>query len=128
MIKHVAEKPGRHKRLIQRPIDSNDAILFLDCAKDEILLWAMLSPATPHDFVTAEAPAKVTLVQVVKHRAQIEMCPLVKQIQLPLHRQFRMRELSFRLFLRLCVPSHLRFPPEIASLEDNLVGFKSGDK
>src|SRR5690242_19135543 len=112
MIKHVAEKPGRHKWLIQRPIDSNDTILLLNCAKDEILLRAMLSPTTPQYFVTAEAPPKIPLVQVVKHPAQIEMHPLVKQIQLPLHRQFRMRDLSFRLFLRFFVPSHLRLPPE----------------
>jgi hypothetical protein len=110
MVKHIAQKPGRYEWLIQRSIDSNNAILLLNCAKDEIFLGTMLSPAPPHHFVTTKTPPKVSFVQVLKHRAQVEMRPFVKQIQLPLHRQFRMRELSFRLFLCLFSLSHLLFP------------------
>ena len=72
----------------------------------------MPSPPTPCYFVTTETSAKIPFVQVVEHWPQVEMRPLVKQIQLPLHWQLRMRDLSFRLFLRLFVPSHLRLPSE----------------
>jgi hypothetical protein len=70
----------------------------------------MPSPAAPDHFVTTKAPAKIALIQIVKQRAEIEMRSLVTQIQLPLHRQFRVRELSFRILLRLFVLSHLPFP------------------
>ena len=40
------------------------------------------------------------------------MRPLVKQIQLPLHRQVRVRQLSFRLFLCLSALRHLLSPSE----------------
>jgi hypothetical protein len=57
------------------------------------------------------------------------MRPLVTQIQLPLHRQFRVRELSFRVFLCLFSLSHLFFTPEKRTrVEGSLVAFKYGDK
>src|SRR5581483_5247013 len=101
-------KPGRHEWLIQRSIDPNNPVLLLNCAKDEIFLGTMLSPAPPHHFVITKTPAKISFVQLLKHWAQVEMRPLVKQIQLPLHRQLRVRELSLRLFLFSL--SHLLFP------------------
>src|SRR5262245_3305057 len=124
VIKHVPQKPRGHKGLVQRSIDSNDTILLLNRAKNEIFLWAMLSPATPHHFVTTKTPAKISLVQVVKHWSQIEMRSLVTQIQLPLHGQLRMRQLSFRLFVCLFAPSHCLFPRKTNKVDSSLVASK----
>src|SRR4029077_13601743 len=99
VIKHVTEKPKRHERLVQRRIDPNDPVFLLDCAKDEIFEWPVLSSPSPDNLVTPKAPTKVPFIQVIKNSAEIEMGPLVTQIQLALHRQVRMSKLSFRLLL-----------------------------
>jgi hypothetical protein len=125
VIKHVAQKPERDKRLIERRINSDHAIFFLDRAKDEIFSGTMLSPATPRDFVAAKTPAKIPFVQVIKDRAQIEMRSLVPQIQLSLHRQFWVRK--FSLGLSLCLFCH-RYSPKTKQVETTLVAFKSSDK
>jgi hypothetical protein len=62
VIKQIPQEPWRHKRLIERRIDSDNAIFFLDRTKDEIFSRTMLSPATPRDFVTAKAPPKIPFV------------------------------------------------------------------
>src|SRR5262245_55017413 len=98
VIKHVPQKPNRHERLVQRGIDSNDLIFFLDCSKDELFSRTVLSPASPDNLVSAKAPPKVPLVSIVKNRTQIEVCPLVAQIQWSLHRQLRVRQLSLVCF------------------------------
>src|SRR2546426_9976417 len=59
----------------------------------------MSAAPAPHYFVTAELPPKISLVQSIKNRAQIEMRTLVLQIQLSLHRKRRVRQ--FPLCLRL---------------------------
>jgi hypothetical protein len=71
----------------------------------------MSSPATPDYFITAQAAAKISLVQSIKNGTQIEMRTLVPQIQLPLHRKYWMRE--FSLCLRLL--GHLLEPPKRTS-------------
>jgi len=53
------------------------------------------------------------------------MRSLVPQIQLPLHRQFWMREFSFAL--SLCLFGHPQFLQN-EQVETNVTGFKSGDK
>ena len=126
VIKHVPQKPKRHKGLIECRINSDDAIFLLDGAEDEIFSRTMFSSAAPHDLVTAKTPAKIPFVQVVKHAAQIEMHSLVTQIQLPLHRQFWVCELSFRFcFFR---PSHSSVLPKTTKVQSILVAFKSGYK
>src|SRR6266581_6271069 len=99
VIEHVAQKPGRHERLIQRRIDPNDPVFLLDCAKDKIFPWPMLAPAAPHYVVTAKTSAKISFIQVVEHWAQIKMRLFMAQIQVPLHRQLWISELPFDLFL-----------------------------
>src|SRR5438477_9585575 len=64
----------------------------------------MFAPSTPHYFVTAQPPPKISFVQFFKNRTQIEMCTFVLQVQLPLHRKPRVGEFPFWLRL-LC---HLR--------------------
>src|SRR4030095_1505125 len=98
VIKHRPQKPWRHKRLIECRIDSDNAIFFLDRAKDEIFSRTMLSPTAPRDFVTAKTPPKIPFVQIIKDRAQIEMRSLMPQIQLSLHRQFWGGEVSVDVF------------------------------
>jgi len=57
------------------------------------------------------------------------MHPLVKQIQLPLHRQFRVRELPLRLFLCLSAISHFALTSRKTNkVHTSLVAFKSIDK
>ena len=99
VIQHVPQKPQRHKRLIQRGINPNDAVLFLYRAKNELLSRTVLPPASPDHLVAANTPAKVLLVQIIKDFSQIEMRPLVAQIQLPLHRQLWVCEFTLGYFL-----------------------------
>lgn len=73
MIENVFEKPNRDEGLIEQGIDSNDAILFLDGAENKIFLGPLFAPASPHHFVTAKAAAKISFVQVIENRAQIEI-------------------------------------------------------
>jgi hypothetical protein len=107
--------------LIERRIDSDNAIFFLDRTKDEIFSRTMLSPAAPRDFVTAKTTAKIPFVQFIKDRAQIEMRSLMPQIQLSLHRQFWVREFSFGL--SLCLFGHLN-PSKSKQVETTLMVFK----
>src|SRR2546427_7576822 len=101
VIKHVPQKPRRHERLVQRRIDPNDLILLLNCPKNEMFSWAVLSSAAPDNLVPAKTSTKIPFVQVIKDGAQIEMRSLVAQIQLALHRQLWMSKLPFCLFLLL---------------------------
>src|SRR5262245_36303664 len=99
VIKYISQEPQRNERLVQRRIDANQPIFFLDSAKNELFSRSMSSPASPNHVVAAKTLAKVASVYVVKNRAQIEMGALVAQIQQPLHRQFRVRQFSFRILL-----------------------------
>src|SRR5205809_7786339 len=68
----------------------------------------MSAAPAPYYFVTAETPPKISLVQSIKNRAQIEMRTLVLQIQLPLHRKVRLRQIPpcFRLLCHLPDPQN----------------------
>jgi hypothetical protein len=98
VVEHVLEKPKRNKRLIQERIDPDDAIFFLNCSEDKIFLrTALLSPAPDH-FVPAQAATEMALIKPIENRAEIEMFSLMLQVEVPLHRQFRVRCFPFRLF------------------------------
>ena len=101
VIKHVTQKPQRYEQLIEQRVDADYAILFLDRAKNEIFSWPMFPPAPPYHFVTPKTPPKISLVQIVKNLAQIEMLPFMLQIQLALHRQLRVGDFSFCFFAHL---------------------------
>ena len=96
VVKDVTQKPQRHERLIERGIDPDDAVFFLDGAENEIILRTMFTPASPHHLITAQASPKVALVQLVENGAQIEVAPFMPQIELALHRQLGMGEFAFR--------------------------------
>ena len=101
MIKHVAQKPQRHERLVKRRIDPNDPVFLLNCSKNELFSWTVLASAAPDDLVAAKTATKIPIIQIIKDGAQIEMRSLMLQIQLALHWQLRMSKLSFGLFLLL---------------------------
>ena len=62
VIEDVPQKPDRHERLIQSRIDSNYPVFFLDRAKNELLPRAVLSTASPDNFVATKTPAKMSPV------------------------------------------------------------------
>jgi len=94
VIQYVPQKPQGHERLVQRRIDSNQSVFLLDCAKNELFPWAMFPPASPNNVVSTKTFTKMPLIQIIEDCAQIKMRSLIAQIQLPLHRQLRVRELS----------------------------------
>src|SRR5260370_26858532 len=104
VIEHVLKKPERHERLIEQWIDSNHPVLFLDRSKNKIIFGPMSSPTSPHDFITAQPAAKMTLIQSVKDFPQIEILSFMAQIQLTLHRQHKMRDFPFCFFGHDSVP------------------------
>ena len=62
VIQHVPQKPQRHEGLVQRTINPNHAVFFLDRSENELFSWTVFSPSTPDHFVAANTPAKVPLV------------------------------------------------------------------
>src|SRR6266513_5161585 len=62
VIKHVSQKPQRNEWLVQRRINPDHPILFLDCAKNKLFSRSMFSPASPDHFVAAKTLAKVPVV------------------------------------------------------------------
>ncbi len=61
-------------------MNPNHAILFLDRSKNEMIFWRMFPAASPFDFVIAQAIAKIASVQLVEHRAEIEVFALLPKV------------------------------------------------
>jgi hypothetical protein len=95
VIQNIPQKPQGHEGLVQCRIDSNHSVFLLDCAKNEVFPWAIFPPASPNNSVSTKTLAKMPLIQIVKDHPQIKMRSFMAQVQLPLHRQLRVRELSF---------------------------------
>ena len=84
MIDHVFQKPSRYKRCVQKRVNADDSVFFLDCAKDEIFLGWQSSTSAPSDGVSFEGVVKIFGVQFVENRLQIEVFALVKKLKLAL--------------------------------------------
>ena len=84
VINHVFQKPSRNEGGIQKRVDPDDAIFFLDCAKYEILFWWQSSPSAPSDRVSFERIVEILSVQFIKNRLEIEVFALVKELKLSL--------------------------------------------
>jgi len=62
VIKHILKKPERHEWSIKCPVDPDNPVFLLDCAKHEMIPGAMFSSPAPHDSVTAKASTKIPLI------------------------------------------------------------------
>ena len=80
-------------------MDPNCAVLFLNRSKNEMVLGSMFATATPFDSVISETAAEITLVQLLKNLAEIEVLAFLAKIQLLLHRQPAMSNFAL-CFLR----------------------------
>src|SRR5437762_8265014 len=110
-IKNVTEEPGRHERLIEEGIDPDHAVFFLDGAENKIFFRAPLPFPAPDDFVAAKFAAEISFVQSIEVRPQIEVPSFVLEVELPLHRQLRVADLSF-CFFRHVLPFTLLDHPD----------------
>src|SRR5207249_10048510 len=80
VVEHVFQKPARHECLIEQGVNSNHAVLLLDCSKNEMIPRPM-SPATPpFHFVISKPAAKIALVQLIKNLAEIEVLAFLTKI------------------------------------------------
>ena len=61
-------------------MNSNHAILFLDCSKNKMIFGPMFPPAAPLYFVIAKPAAKISCVHFVKKFAKIEMLAFLAEI------------------------------------------------
>src|SRR6516162_9209395 len=62
VIKHISQKPPRNEWLVQRRINPNHPIFFLNGTKNELFSRSMFSPASPDHSVAAKTLAKVPLI------------------------------------------------------------------
>ena len=111
VIKNVTKEPGRHERLIEKWIDPDYAVFFLDGAENKIFFRAPFPFPAPDDFVAAKFAAEISFVQPIEVRPQIEVSSFVLEVELPLHRQLRVADLSF-CFLRHVLPFTLLDHPD----------------
>jgi hypothetical protein len=76
-------------------MNSNQAIFLLDCPKDDLIAGRGLALAAPDDVVALQPVPKVSSVQLVEDRPQVEKAALLDEGKLPLEGSFAME--SFRL-------------------------------
>src|SRR5262249_9647334 len=96
---NVIQIPARHEHLIQKRVNANHAVFFLNCSKNKMIFWPMFSSTAPFHFVVAQPAVKITSIELIENRTQIEMFSFLSEIELPLHRQPAIRDFPFR-FLR----------------------------
>jgi len=80
VIKDIFQKPPRNESLIQQRMNANHAVFFLNRSKNKMVFRSMFSATAPFHFVIAKPSAKVTLIQLIKHLAQIEMFAFVRKV------------------------------------------------
>ncbi len=61
-------------------MNANHAVFFLNRSKNKMVFRPMFSATAPFHFVIAKPSAKVTLIQLIKHLAQIEMFAFVRKV------------------------------------------------
>src|SRR5688572_21470756 len=76
VIDHVLEKPCGNECLIQERMDADHAVLFLDGAEDDVVLWPLAAPPPPLNDIATEAVAEVPLVHLVEDVPEIKVPPL----------------------------------------------------
>lgn len=80
VVKHVFQIPARHERLIEQGMNSDYAVLFLDCSKNEMIFRRLFATTAPLHFVIAKATAKISLIHFAKKFTEIEMLSLLPKI------------------------------------------------
>jgi hypothetical protein len=84
VVNHVLQKPGRHEGRIQKRVNSDNAVFFLDRPKDKIFFRRQSSASAPSNGVSFEGIIEILGVQLIENRFEIEVLALVKKLELPL--------------------------------------------
>src|ERR1700730_10140306 len=80
-------------------MNPDHAVFFLNRSENKMIFGPVFSPAAPFHLVVAQPAAKVTSVELIENRAQVEVFSFLAQIKLSLHRQRAIRDFPF-CFLR----------------------------
>lgn len=99
VIEDVFKEPARDERLIEKWMNPNDTVFFLNRAEDEVLARPLLPSPTPHNAITTKTSPKVPLIHTIENRAQIKIAAFVPEVEMPLHRQQWSGQFSFCFFL-----------------------------
>lgn len=95
VIHHVFYEPPRDERAIEQRVNADEPIFLLNRREDDFVRGTLAPLPSPLDAITLQPIAKVLRVELVEDFPQIEMPPLLRKSELPLHRQLRVCDFAF---------------------------------